>query len=166
MNYVAKSERLLLRPVEPGDWPVFREYTLSDRASLSMGADTLGKAWGNFAHLVGHRHIRGFAPLVIVVRGGEDRAIGMAGPYFPADWPEPELGWQIWDATCEGQGYAYEAVVAARKWSAESYGWKLMASYIKEGNIRSIRLAERLGCTLDETAQRRADGSPVWRHPV
>ena len=166
MNYVAKSERLLLRPVEPGDWPVFREYTLSDRASLSMGADTLGKAWGNFAHLVGHRHIRGFAPLVIVVRGGEDRAIGMAGPYFPADWPEPELGWQIWDATCEGQGYAYEAVVAARKWSAESYGWKRMASYIKEGNIRSIRLAERLGCTLDETAQRRADGSPVWRHPV
>jgi len=40
-----------------------------------------------------------------------------------------------------------------------------MVSYIKDGNVRSVRLAERLGCTLDATAPRRADGSPVWRHP-
>lgn len=165
LNRVAESERLFLRPIAPADWPVFREYTLSERASLSMGADTLGEAWGNFAHLIGHQQIRGFAPLAIVVRGGEDRAIGMAGPYFPPDWPEPELGWQIWDAGFEGQGFAYEAVLTARNWSAETYGWRRMVSYIKEGNVRSIRLAERLGCALDDTAQRRPDGSPVWRHP-
>lgn len=165
MNFVAESERLRLRPVAPGDWPVFHDYALSKRASHSMGADTLGKAWGGFAHLIGHQQIRGFAPLAIVLRGGGDRAIGVAGPYFPPDWPEPELGWQIWDAGFEGQGFAYEAVVTARKWSTEAFGWRCMASYIKEGNVRSIRLAKRLECTLDETAQRRPDGSPVWRHP-
>ena len=165
MNFLAESERLRLRPVAPGDWPVFHDYALSERASLSMGSNTLGGAWRNFAHLIGHQHIRGFAPLAIVIRGGEDRAIGMSGPYFPPDWPEPELGWQIWDAAFEGRGYAHEAVVTARTWAAQTYGWRRMASYIKEENLRSIRLAERLGCTLDETAQRRADNSPVWRHP-
>jgi RimJ/RimL family protein N-acetyltransferase len=165
MNFVAESERLLLRPISPTDWPVFRDYALSDRAKLSMGADGIGAAWKNFAFLIGHQQLRGFAPQAIIVRGGEDRAIGMAGPFFPPDWPEPELGWQIWDGTHEGKGFAYEAVVTARKWSAESFGWRRMVSYIKDENTRSIRLAERLGCCLDETAQRRPDGSPVWRHP-
>lgn len=165
MNFVAKTERLLLRPIAPIDWVVFRDYSLSDRAKLSMGTDNVGDAWRSFAYLIGHQQLKGFAPQAIVLRHGEDRAIGVAGPHFPPDWPEPELGWQIWDASCEGKGYAFEAVVAARSWSAETFGWRRMASYIKEENVRSIRLAERLGCTLDETAKRRPDGSPVWRHP-
>ena len=165
MSVEAESARLYLRPVAPSDWPVFRDYALSERARVSMGADTETAAWQGFAHLIGHRQIRGFAPLAIVLRGGDDRAIGMTGPYFPAGWPEPELGWQLWDGEFEGKGYAYEAVVTARSWCAEAFGWQRMVSYIKEGNVRSIRLAERLGCVLDETARRRADGSPVWRHP-
>ena len=165
-TFVATSERLALRSMTPADWSVFRDYALSKRASHSMGTESAGEAWRNFAHLLGHHQLRGFAPLAITVRGGEDRAIGLAGPYFPPDWPEPELGWQIWDARFEGQGIAYEAALTARKWSAETFGWRRMVSYIKDGNIRSIRLAQRLGCTLDETAERRPDGSPVWRHPV
>ena len=130
-----------------------------------MGSDTLGEAWGNVTRLIGHQWVRGFAPLAITIRGGEDRAIGVAGPHFPPDWPEPELGWHIWNGDFEGKGIAYEAVLTARKWSVETFGWRRMVSYIKEENIRSIRLAERLGCTVDETAQHRADNSPVWRHP-
>ncbi|PUB18726.1 GNAT family N-acetyltransferase [Yoonia sediminilitoris] len=165
MTYLAESERLFLRPASPTDWPVFRNYALSERAELSMGVDTETAAWQGFAHLIGHYVIRGFAPLAIVLREGGDRAIGMAGPYFPAGWPEPELGWQIWDGQFEGKGYAYEAVLTARRWSAEAFGWKCMVSYIKEGNERSVLLAERLGCIRDEAAERRADDSPVWRHP-
>lgn len=166
MTFVAESERLLLRPIAARDWTVFRDYSMSERAKLSMGSETLGGAWKNFAYLIGHHHLRGFAPLAIVVRGAKDRAVGMSGPYFPPDWPEPELGWQIWDPTMEGKGIASEAVVAARAWAAETFGWTRMASYINEENTRSIRLAERLGCTLDDAAPRRPDNSPVWRHPA
>jgi RimJ/RimL family protein N-acetyltransferase len=165
MTITAESERLYLRPTAAGDWPVFRDYALSERAQLSMGVDTETAAWQGFAHLIGHRNIRGFAPFAISLRSGNGRAIGMAGPYFPAGWPEPELGWQLWDGQFEGKGYASEAVVMARSWCAGAFGWKNMVSYINEGNVPSIRLAERLGCRRDETAQRRADGSPVWRHP-
>lgn len=166
MTIITTSERFILRPICPGDWPVFRDYALSERARHSMGADTEGAAWRNFAILVGHQEIRGFAPFAIVPRGGEDRVIGVAGPFFPPDWPEPELGWQIWDGEYEGKGVAYEAAVAARAWLADAYGWTRMVSYIREANVRSIALAKRLGCTLDATAERRADGSPVWRHPA
>lgn len=163
--YVAESERLRLRPIAALDWEVFRDYSLSERAKLSMGTDNVGDAWKHFTSFVGHQQLRGFAPQAIVLRQGDGRAIGVAGPHFPADWPEPELGWQIWDGAFEGKGYASEAVIAARKWSRETFGWHHMASYIKEDNTRSIRLAERLGCTRDEAATRRPDGSPVWRHP-
>ena len=163
--YVAESERLLLRPIDAMDWEVFCQYSLSERAKLSLGSDNIGNAWKNFTLLVGHQALRGYAPQASVLRQEKDRAIGVAGPHFPPDWPEPELGWQIWDGAYEGKGYASEAVIAARKWSAQTFGWRNMVSYIKPDNTRSIRLAQRLGCTLDETAERRPDGSPVWRHP-
>ena len=166
MSFLTESERLLLRPLTPGDWEMFRAYSLSERASLSMGAGTEGEAWRHFAHLLGHLALRGYAPMALTLRDAPHRAVGVAGPYFAPDWPEPELGWQIWDPALEGKGYAREAVIAARDWCAWSYGWTRMVSYIKPGNTRSEKLAERLGCMLDETAPRRPDGSPVWRHPV
>lgn len=166
MNFVAESERLLFRLLTPGDWSAFRAYSLSDRPRLSMGAETEGDAWRAFAHVMGYQAIRGYGPFAFVLRNAPQRAVGFAGPYFAEDWPEPGLGWQIWDAALEGKGYASEAVVAARDWCAESYGWTRMASYIKSGNTPSEKLAERVGCTLYEAAARRPDGSPVWRHPV
>ncbi len=115
MSFVAESERVFLRPIAQRDWEVFRDYSLSKRAKLSMGTDNVGDAWRSFAYFIGHQQLKGFAPQAIVLRHGEDRAIGVAGPHFPPDWPEPEHGWQIWDASCEGKGYASEAVVAARR---------------------------------------------------
>lgn len=115
MDFVAESERVFLRPITQIDWEMFRDYALNKRAKLSMGTDNVGDAWRSFAYLIGHQQLRGFAPQAVVLRRGENRAIGVAGPHYPLDWPEPELGWQIWDASCEGKGYASEAVVAARK---------------------------------------------------
>ena len=79
-----------------------------------MGTKSVGDAWRSFAYLIGHEQLIGFAPLAIVLRHSDDRAIGVAGRHYPPDWPEPELGWQIWDASFEGKGNASEAVLAAR----------------------------------------------------
>jgi len=165
VTILRETERLVLRKLEARDWPAYLEYAQSERTEPEGGPFTLGQAWRAFAVLAGHWSLRGYGLLAFHPRDGRDRAIGIAGPFFPPDWPEPEIGWQIWDKTFEGNGFAYEAAVEARAWCAETLGWLQPVSYIRENNARSIKLAKRLGCVLDDTAKRRPDGAPVWRHP-
>ena len=76
---------------------------------LGGGADKdIGHAWRVLAIFSGHWHLRGYGIFVAEHRA-EGRPIGSAGPWFPGDWPEEELGWTIWDEADEGRGYAREA---------------------------------------------------------
>ncbi|WP_082181776.1 GNAT family N-acetyltransferase [Aestuariivita boseongensis] len=159
------TERLTLRRLAAEDWQQFNMYAGSDRSIPSGGPYSEGKAWRTFAMWIGHWEIRGYGLLACDLRVRPNKVIGIAGPFFPPDAPEPEIGWQIWDPEFEGKGYAYEAAEAARRWACESLGLQRPVSYIKEGNERSIRLAKKLGCVRDERARRRPDGLPVWRHP-
>jgi hypothetical protein len=63
-------------------------------------------------------------------------------------WSEPELGWQL-QIEAEGKGYAFEAAIAMRDWAFQVRKLKTLVSYIGPDNARSIRLADRLGATLD-----------------
>ncbi len=160
-----RTERLVLRKLAATDWPTFSLYASSDRSAPSGGPYQIGKAWRTFAVWIGHWELRGYGLLAFEHAKHPDKAIGFAGPFFPPDAPEPEIGWQIWDPDYEGKGYAYEAARAARQWARETHGIRRPVSYIWDENARSIRLAERLGCVRDDTAPRRPDGMPVWRHP-
>lgn len=78
---------------------------------------------------------------------------------------QPELGWALarehW-----GQGYAAEAARAARGWAYDERGIERLISLIAPKNVRSQRLAERLGCTRGETVELWDSGSAVvWEHP-
>ncbi len=83
----------------------------------------------------------------------------------PANFPEIEFGWTL-QADAEGFGYAYEAVVPMRSYAFNEIGLKTAVSYIDPNNTRSIKLAERLGATLDPDAAT-PDDDPclVYRHP-
>jgi len=77
---------------------------------------------------------------------------------------QPELGWAFarehW-----GHGYATEAVAAARDWGRER-GFERLISLIAPANLRSRRLAERLGATPGETVHLFDNGPHViWEHP-
>lgn len=78
---------------------------------------------------------------------------------------QPELGWALarehW-----GGGYATEAALAVREWAYRSFGVDCLVSVIAPANVRSQRLAERLGATPGETVNL-FDGGPhvVWTHP-
>ena len=78
---------------------------------------------------------------------------------------QPELGWALarehW-----GQGYATEAASAVREWAYFERGVGRLISLIAPANVRSERLAERLGCTRGETVDL-CDTGPavVWEHP-
>ena len=88
-------------------------------------------------------------------------------PWHPITWPEREIGWSVYDPAIEGTGIAREAAEAVRAWAYTTLGWTTAVSYIDPDNAASIRLAERLGCTLDEAAEK-PEGEPclVYRHPA
>ncbi len=81
------------------------------------------------------------------------------------DHAQPELGWALvrdhW-----GHGYATEAALAVREWAYAQHGARRLVSVVAPANVRSARLAERLGCTAGETVVL-ADTGPavVWEHP-
>jgi RimJ/RimL family protein N-acetyltransferase len=89
-----------------------------------------------------------------------------ANYYDPQTWQRsaagvPELGWAFarehW-----GRGYATEAALAVREWLRAPR----VVSLIAPGNLRSQRVAERLGATPGETIELGGYGPHVvWEHP-
>lgn len=161
------TARLRLRPPVPDDCVTAMAFFQSPRSRTIGGPHTLGRSWRIFAELTGHWSLRGFGMWVVTPRG-EDRALGMVGPWFPGDWPEAEIGWMIFDETCEGMGIAHEAAMAARTDALTRLGWASAVSYIAPTNYRSIRLAERLGARHDPCAAfpPGKDACLVYRHPA
>lgn len=165
---VLTTDRLTLRGPQMTDWEAWRAFALDERSRFVRPAEmTEGIAWRAFAHVAGMWALRGFGSFVFCEKGS-DTALGMAGPWYPMDWPEPEIGWTVWNARAEGKGYAFEAALAARDWARDALGWTRPVSYIDRDNARSVALAERLGCTLDPEAAQPHPDKPclVYRHPM
>jgi RimJ/RimL family protein N-acetyltransferase len=162
---VLRTERLVLRAPQMSDLPAFTAFLQSDRAVFVGGGAhrTAFDCARSFGHLAGGWVLRGFGPHVWCLADGTP--IGHGGPWFPALWPEPELGWCLWDAAHEGQGFATEAMQALLPWAMSLPGLASPVSYIDPGNAASIRLAERLGARLDPGATP-PDDDPVliFRH--
>lgn len=81
------------------------------------------------------------------------------------DYAQPELGWAF-KRDAWGHGCATEAARAARDWAFAERGIERLVSVIAPANVRSQRLAERLGATPGQTVEL-FDGGPavVWEHP-
>lgn len=160
-----RTERLLLRPQMAADFEVYAAYYTSDRGQMTGGSNDRYAAWKSFGHFTGHWVLRGYS-MFTLVEIATGRAIGQAGPWAPESWPEPEIGWMLWDASREGLGFAREAAEATRRWAYAALGWNTCVSYIKPGNDRSIRLAERMGAWLEPDPVL-FSGKPyhVYRHP-
>ncbi|WP_424976273.1 GNAT family N-acetyltransferase [Dinoroseobacter sp. S124A] len=159
------TERLTLRPPCPADVPALTEFYRSERSQYAGGHVPHAKAWSNAVAMLGHWQVRGYG-LWAVTETGDDRALGLVGPYYPDGRPETELGWVLF-AAAEGRGIAQEAALAARADARSRLGWSEIVSYIDARNTRSIALAERLGARLDETAPQPKPDDPclVFRHP-
>ena len=83
-------------------------------------------------------------------RREDGRVLGRAGflRWDPGTWQvggdEVELGWLLarehW-----GRGYATEAALTLRDWAFDEQGLTRLISLIQHENVRSIRVAERVG---------------------
>ena len=85
-----------------------------------------------------------------VVERSSGDLVGRIGPWQPEDWPDFEIGWTLrrnhW-----GRGYATEAVKACITYAFEKLGKRHLISVIAPDNLRSIRVAERVGERLEGT---------------
>lgn len=160
-----ETGRLVLRGLRPDDFAPFAAYQASARSRFTGGPLDRALAWRAFCHLTGHWVHRGYGFFVIEDRAS-GAALGTCGPYFPEGWPEPEIGWTIWDAAAEGKGLAHEAALAARGFAYDVLGWPTAISLILDGNRRSEALARRLGCTRDGSFTYAQFGATsIWRPP-
>ena len=107
------------------------------------GPLTREDAWRQLAMLIGHWALRGYG-MWVVEELGSRAFVGRVGLNYPEGWPEPEVAWALarpyW-----GRGYAFEAATAALRVAFGMLGWSRACSLIVPLNLRSIRLAERLG---------------------
>lgn len=87
------------------------------------------------------------------------------GPKPPDEFAQPEVGWAFVRAAW-GNGYATEAARAVLQWARTERGIDDLISLIASANIRSQRVAERLGATPGETITHgdEAVESVVWRY--
>jgi RimJ/RimL family protein N-acetyltransferase len=166
MSAVLTTERLILRKPEPRDYEGFKTFVMSDRAAGIGGPHPERTAWRVFCSELGHWTLLGYG-MWAVTRKGDDTAIGLIGPWTPADWPETEVGWTIWREEDEGTGIATEAARAAVAHAYNELGWDTVVSYVGLDNDRSAALAEKLGAVLDPDAPQPKPEEPcrVYRHP-
>jgi RimJ/RimL family protein N-acetyltransferase len=103
--------------------------------------------WRLIAILIGHWTLRGYGHWTVVEKSS-NLIVGRVGLWYPEGWPGVELGWLIrrshWN-----QGLATEASQAALTFAFETVGLDHVISMIAADNPRSIRVAEKLGQTLE-----------------
>lgn len=156
------TARLTLRAPVAGDFPAYAALMASPRSVGMGGPFDEREAWGIFCHEIACWRLFGHGGLT-VTRSDTGEAVGKveinAGPLFP----EPELGWQLYDGY-EGQGYATEAARAMLDWAFASLPLHCLVSYTGPDNVASQAVARRLGAVIDPDAAVQDEGDIVWRH--
>lgn len=143
------TARLVLRPATMADFPAYRDFVTSDRARFMGGPHKAAVAWDWFCNDTAQWVLLDMGALIVTHQG---RAVGQVALCHGPNFPEPELGWFLFDAADEGQGFATEAATALRDWALGERGLASVVSYVDGRNAASIRLAERLGGRLDRDA--------------
>lgn len=156
------TQRLTLRPMRAEDFPAYAAAMASPRAAGMGWPHDARAAWGMFCHDTAGWPLFGHGALMVDLRG-KGQTVGQVGVNGGPLFPEPELGWMLYDGA-EGQGYATEAAGALRDWAFENLPVASLVSYTDPDNHASIRVAQRLGAVRDEQAPRPEPDDLVWRH--
>ena len=173
--------RLCLRTPTPRDAETLYDLFADPDVMHDLGKEpvsTLGQARAMIEEAIDGWRTDGVGPFILetVV---DAQVVGQAGltifdtrSWMPSTWADagshaqPELGWALIRAHW-GNGYATEAAAAIRDWAYRSRSIERLVSVIFSDNVRSRRVAERLGATPTETLTPAGftRAAVVWRHP-
>ena len=156
------TARLKLRAMSVDDWPAYAQFLASGRSRYMGGPFATAVAWGMFCADYAQWGLFGCGALMVELRDS-GVCVGQVGVNYGPLYPERELGWMLYPEA-EGRGYAYEAAAALRGWARDVRRLDTLVSYVDPENLRSRKLAERLGATLDPTAARQDPTDLVFRH--
>lgn len=159
------TERLRLRLPRLDDLSAHAEFRTSERSKGVGGPYDYPSSFHHLAGIIGQWQLRGYSRWMVADKE-TDAPLGVVGIYHPEDWPEPEIGWSIYEHA-EGRGVAQEAALATRRFVYDTLGWQRIVSLIMDDNDRSIRLAQRLGCTKTTAFVHPDLGRlNIWVHPA
>ena len=142
-----RTARLTLRPPNLDDLDGWYAFVRDETAMTHLGGETLSRheAWRQLCTMAGSWQVQGYG-MFSVIETATGEWVGRIGPWQPADWAGPEVGWGLRTAFA-GRGYAYEAAAASMDYVVDVLGWPRIIHTIVPENTRSIALARRLGST-------------------
>lgn len=158
-----RTDRLVLREPRESDLPAMIAFGESERTRFIGGRQDRVGTWRIFLAGIGHWALRGYGMWSVETHRGE--LVGRVGIINHIGWPEPELGWHLYDGF-EGRGYAFEAAQAARDDARGRLGMGPLITMIDAENRRSVSLARRLGATLERALTKGGRLIHIYRHPA
>jgi RimJ/RimL family protein N-acetyltransferase len=140
-----ETERLLLRPLVEDDLDDYAAMAADPEVVEFLGSEPMDRAeaWRHIALLLGHGELRGWTYNAVVEKS-TGRFLGRCGLWQPEGWPGLEIAWAL-ARSAWGHGYASEAAVAWRDWAFAHVDADELVSVVHRDNVRSARLAERIG---------------------
>ncbi len=160
-----ETKRLNLRQFINEDWKEIHGYYSDKEATKFTFGHTLSEAesWRAMAGMIGHWQLRGYGPYAMEDKVSQ-KIIGIAGFWYPNDWPELEIKWalirQYW-----GNGYASEAARAIQAAAIKHMPGISLISFIHSDNISSIKLALSINAIFEKQVEFRGGNWHIYRHP-
>jgi RimJ/RimL family protein N-acetyltransferase len=176
------TDRLCLRTPTPQDAEALYDLFADPEVMHGLGKEPVSALEETRAMIeagIGGWRTDGLGPFILETAATDRQVVGQAGlmifdtrGWTPSTWAnagshaQPELGWALTPAHW-GYGYATEAAAAIRDWAHESRSIDRLVSLISSDNVRSQRVAERLGAIPTETVTpaHTKRKTVVWRHP-
>jgi len=144
------TERLILRGFREEDLDAYAEICASIEVMRFIGNGqplSRSQTWDQVARLLGHWLLRGYGMWAVEKRADRE-LIGRIGFINPEGWPGFELGWCL-GRPFWGCGYATEGAKSALQHAFTELRRQHLISLIYPENEASIRVAQRLGETLE-----------------
>jgi RimJ/RimL family protein N-acetyltransferase len=149
-----ETERLRLRMFRDTDLDAYAAMSADPEVMRYLGATgeplTRPDAWRQIAMFLGHWQLRGYGVWAVEERAG-GAFVGRIGLFNPEGWPGLECTWTLARGAW-GKGYATEGGRRALEYAFTELGHAHVISLIRPANTASIRVAERLGETLEGRA--------------
>jgi RimJ/RimL family protein N-acetyltransferase len=142
-----ETNRLILRVPALDDLDRWAEMMADEKAARFIGGvapKTI--VWRMIMQMVGAWELTGISMFSIIEKAS-GKWVGRAGPWQPFGWPDTEVGWGL-HPDAWGKGYALEAAIASLDYAFDVLGWSTVIHLVNPQNVRSRRVAERLGATL------------------
>jgi RimJ/RimL family protein N-acetyltransferase len=160
------TSRLLLRVPELADAETLTgifwdpEVVKQKKVTLREPPGGLDMALKNTNSMLRQWELRGYGQWCVIEKA-TGQVIGCVGFYHPqSQWPGVDLGW-VFHRSRWGHGFATEAATAALGWAWAHTQIDRIVSLIAADDLRSIRVATKIGQRFD-----RADVDPVHGGPV